>query len=375
MGPTFAWSVLSLVTTTTISIGADSAGVSVPFALAASRSAASSAEPFASAQSTDIGHAILDGFASTGAAIESSGLLTQLHAAAPYAIPLFCTIWALQSAHDIAHFVVARKYRLRMGPPLPLPSADMGLFGTHAPIRSLPPNRQAVADFALAGPLVGMSLSALSLFIGLGLTVAAPAAALDSFPRLSVDLLHSSMFLSSIVEAIFSLRDYTSDTAAAAFGSPLGSGASIVATPSMPSDTIPLHPLAIGGFMGMFTNSLAAIPLGKLDGGRATAACFGRGRAQLVSLLIVMILLGDATLNDGKPFLLTLWAVTALLPNLLQQGELPALEEATAPSSCRSQILFGLLIVATMCLAPVPLDLSSLTFGQKFALSGIDGVL
>ena len=143
----------------------------------------------------------------------------------------------------------------------------------------------------------------------------------------------------------------------------------------MPSDTIPLHPLAIGGFMGMFTNSLAAIPLGKLDGGRATAACFGRGRAQLVSLLIVMILLGDATLNDGKPFLLTLWAVTALLPNLLQQGELPALEEATAPSSCRSQILFGLLIVATMCLAPVPLDLSSLWFGQKFALPGSDGVL
>jgi len=132
---------------------------------------------------------------------DSSQLATLAVAALPSALPVAAALWLPAVAHDLAHLAAARAYNVTLGMPLPLPSADLGYFGTHAPLASFPPNRTALADVALAGPLTGIALSALFLFVGLGLTAAAPAATLDTFPRLSLGIVHSSLLPSLLVEA------------------------------------------------------------------------------------------------------------------------------------------------------------------------------
>jgi membrane-associated protease RseP (regulator of RpoE activity) len=215
-----------------------------------------------------------------------------------------------------------------------------------------------------------MGFSILFLLIGLALTATATPAVLESFPRMAPELLHSSRLPCLLVDAAMRWAPGDPNSAGAISGTISG----VISGARETTDAVPLHPLAISGFIGMFTNSLAAMPLGQLDGGRAAAACFGREKAQFLSLIAIWLLLSDSFLNLDQPFLFELWAVTALLPSLLQRGELPALEEATPPPGERVWVFSLLLMLAQLCLEPMHLDLS-LSFAEKFASSGIEGVL
>jgi membrane-associated protease RseP (regulator of RpoE activity) len=51
-----------------------------------------------------------------------------------------------------------------------------------------------------------------------------------------------------------------------------------------------LHPLAVAGFIGCITNSLALLPLGHTDGGRISVSMFGRRGAFVVKLFTTLLL-------------------------------------------------------------------------------------
>jgi membrane-associated protease RseP (regulator of RpoE activity) len=52
-------------------------------------------------------------------------------------------------------------------------------------------------------------------------------------------------------------------------------------TPAVAAMTIPLHPVAVAGYISLIVNALAVLPIGTTDGGRMGLALFGRG-AKLV---------------------------------------------------------------------------------------------
>ena len=56
------------------------------------------------------------------------------------------------------------------------------------------------------------------------------------------------------------------------------------------SSAIALHPLALAGFTGVLSNALALLPIGRLDGGRAATAAFGRRPAAALGGLTIFAL-------------------------------------------------------------------------------------
>ena len=113
--------------------------------------------------------------------------------------PIFLGIMALQAVHELAHRWVAHRRGIKIGLPLLIPSAQVGTFGCITPLRSFPPNRSALLDLALSGPVSAMLLSLLLMMMGCYQTVAASPARLAQFPVVPVALLKSSFLSGSML--------------------------------------------------------------------------------------------------------------------------------------------------------------------------------
>ena len=122
-----------------------------------------------------------------------------------------------------------------------MPGLQLGVTGAITPLRSAPPNYKSLFDFAMAGPLVGLIVSSFLLASGLSMTAAMdPNVALPVVP---VDLLRASSYVGGMTSFF------------------LGKGA------LMPNQgieaVVELHPYAIAGLVGCYSNALALLPLGR----------------------------------------------------------------------------------------------------------------
>ena len=108
-------------------------------------------------------------------------------------------------------------------------------------MKSPPPNLKSLFDFSIAGPLVGLTASLILLLSGLEMTSSMDIG--TPLPVLPVDVLRASSLGGGMVQFF------------------LGNGA--VMPGQGPAAVVELHPLAIAGFMGCLTNSLALLPLGR----------------------------------------------------------------------------------------------------------------
>lgn len=104
-------------------------------------------------------------------------------------------------------------------------------------------------DFAIAGPLCGIIASLSALYFGLEMTVFTDAQSYAKFPALPLEILRQSSLGGGIVEAV------------------LGQGALSVPDAAMGSQmvsniNIPLHPLAVAGYIGLIINALSLLPIG-----------------------------------------------------------------------------------------------------------------
>ncbi|GMI20312.1 hypothetical protein TeGR_g4022, partial [Tetraparma gracilis] len=111
---------------------------------------------------------------------------------APAVYPTLAALLATQAAHELGHLAAARAANFSVAAPTLLPSVFLGTLGAVTRIKSPPPTRAALFDFAAAGPLSGLLLSLALLLLGLSLTASSPPAAAAAFPQLPVALLRSS---------------------------------------------------------------------------------------------------------------------------------------------------------------------------------------
>lgn len=185
-----------------------------------------------------------------------------------YALPLMVILLG----HEMGHYVACRWHGVRATLPifLPMPLPPFGTLGAVIMMRSPMPDRRAIFDIGIAGPLVGLILSIPAIIIGL--------------------------HLSRVMDAMELLRYYANNKQWLIFlGEPsLFRWLESAIVGKVPEGmALDFHPLAFAGWVGLFVTALNLIPVGQLDGGHILYALFGR-TSHLLSRLVVGGALGIA---------------------------------------------------------------------------------
>ena len=242
-------------------------------------------------------------------------------------IPVFLGVVSVQLFHEVAHFLVAKRRRIKIARPLPLFSPALGLYGCITKLKSFPSNRAALFDFALSGPLASMLVSLGCIFSGMLLTVNASPLHLAKFPVLPAAILKSSFLIGSI----------TSRVASKTLMLPL-------------SQPIPLHPLFVVGYAGLLASALNLLPIFRLDGGRAASAAIGRRQTAIVSVSALLLLTTQALSRiSGLGFL---WGL--MIVAFQSREEIPVRDEVTEIDTFRFGTWLLSLLLSYAILSPFP---------------------
>lgn len=257
--------------------------------------------------------------------ISSATLLAGL----PYGLALMTIL----GMHELGHYLAARRYKIRATLPyfipiIPLPLFPFGTFGAFIQLRSPIPNRRALFDLGISGPLWGFVTLLPLLLWGLthSGTVPMPAKP-DPFNFQAFDPSFSLLLvlLSKLV---------------------LGNALT-------PQTALNLHPIAVASCLGLVVTAFNLMPVGQLDGGHIVHAMFGQRTAAAISQVARLLLL---LLSFAQPYLL-LWAILLFV---MPAADEPALNDVTELDNHRD--FWGLLALGLLLLIilPTPAILSKL---------------
>ncbi len=231
------------------------------------------------------------------------------------ALPIAAGVLGVLAAHEIGHWLLARRHQIRLSLPYFLPAVQIGSFGAITRFESLLPNRKVLFDIALAGPAAGGIVSLLMLVVGLLLS-----------HQGSLFQLPNQFFSGSIL---------------------VGTLARVILGSALQSSLVDVHPLVVIGWLGLVITALNLMPAGQLDGGRIVQAIYGRktaGRTTLATLIV----LGLVSLGNS---LAMYWAIVILF--LQRDLERPSLNEISEPDDARAAL--GLLALFLMVATLLPL--------------------
>ncbi|OKH56316.1 site-2 protease family protein [Calothrix sp. HK-06] len=246
---------------------------------------------------------------------QNSGILLQ---GLPYALALLTIL----GIHELGHYITARRYKIRATLPyfIPMP-LFLGTFGAFIQMRSPVPNRKALFDISVAGPLAGFIATLPILAWGLANSTIIPLTE------------QSGLFNPDSLNPRYSIL--------LALISKLVLGSQLIT-----KTAIDLHPVAFAGLLGLVVTALNLVPVGQLDGGHIIHAMFGQKNAIIIGQIARFLLLLLALVQPG--FLL--WAIILIFVPLIDE---PALNDVTELNNQRD--ILGILSIALLILIVLPL--------------------
>ncbi len=271
---------------------------------------------------------LMAGVEMTGVDLESSTLpltLGTLAKGLPYALPLLLIL----GIHELGHYLAARRYRIQTTLPyfIPVPLLpfllNLGTFGAFIQMRSPIPNRRALFDVGIAGPLSGLVMTIPILLWGLAHSTPVPLpkdVGLLSFTAINP---HTSLILFGFSKLM------------------LGKGLT-------PDSGLNLHPVAIAGYLGLVVTALNLIPVGQLDGGHIVHAMFGQRTGALIGQIARFLILLLALFIQKDLFL---WAIILLFIPAVDE---PALNDVTELDDRRDLLGLATLAILVLIILPAP---------------------
>lgn len=255
--------------------------------------------------------------------LEGAANFSVLWTGLPYALALL----AILGTHEMGHYLAARRYRIRATLPyfIPVPPAmifPFGTFGAFIQLRSHVPNRKALFDVGLAGPLAGFIVT---------------------IPILLWGLAHSS--LTPLTEES-GILNFESFKPAASLLLALLSKLALGDTLTVDS-ALKLHPVAVAGCLGLVITALNLMPVGQLDGGHIVHAMFGQRRGATIGQIARLLVLGLSFVQ--REFLL--WAVLLFFMPVIDE---PALNDVSELDDRRDFWGLAALGVLVMIILPAP---------------------
>ena len=237
-------------------------------------------------------------------------------------LPYALTLMTILGIHELGHYLTARFYKIRSTLPyfIPMPFF-LGTFGAFIQMRSPIPNRKALFDVSIAGPLAGFVATLPLLIWGLAHSDVVPVSEKNGL--LNTNALNPKY---SILLALLSKLALSSQLTS--------------------ESAIDLHPVAIAGFLGLIVTALNLMPVGQLDGGHIVHAMFGQRKAIIIGQVARLLLL-LLSLVQSEFFL---WAIILLFIPLIDE---PALNDVTELDNKRD--IWGLAAMALLVLIILPL--------------------
>jgi len=245
----------------------------------------------------------------------------------PYALSLLLIL----GVHESGHYIAARRYNMKATLPyfIPIPFF-LGTFGAFIQLRSPVPNRRALFDVGIAGPLAGLIVALPLLIWGLAhseIVTMPETASLLNFEALDPG--------ASIALALLSKL---------ALGSQLGI-----------DNAIHLHPVAVSGALGLVVTALNLMPVGQLDGGHIVHAMYGQRNGAIIGQVCRFLVLGLTFVHSE----LFIWAILLFFIPAIDE---PALNDVSGLDNKRDLLGLLALTILVLIILPTPGPLKALLF-------------
>ncbi|OGQ91303.1 MAG: hypothetical protein A2289_09740 [Deltaproteobacteria bacterium RIFOXYA12_FULL_58_15] len=258
--------------------------------------------------------------------IRALGALAENPSLIQAGLPFAITLMAILLAHEMGHFLTARRHGVDQSLPYFIPAPTIfGTLGALILMRSQPPNRRVLLDVAVAGPFAGLLLAIPAAIWGLS----------HSAPRTIQSVSES--------EIVFG-------------GSLLFNWLTGQFGPDAPM--LDLHPVALAGWVGLFVTSLNLIPAAQLDGGHIAYALFGPRQERIsiflvASLFVMGLMLGISSEGFARGAVWVFWALLLFVIGIRH----PPVSNELTPLAPRHRVLGWLaMLVLVVTFTPVPVD-------------------
>ena len=233
------------------------------------------------------------------------------------------TLLGILGCHEFGHYYFCRRYDVDATLPyfIPAPIPLTGTLGAVIKIREAFPNRTALFDIGVGGPIAGFVVLIPALFIGMSMSSVVPAPTGQGVFYMGEPLLFKA-------------------AAATTFGT----------IPDHMTNNI--HPLVFAAWFGMLATALNLLPFGQLDGGHITYATLGRWSTPIsVATVGIAVLM---TYNSSSWMFMTLMMLVMLV--LLGPRHPRVIYEHEPLGRGRLFVAFLALAIFIVCFTPVPLE-------------------
>ena len=233
------------------------------------------------------------------------------------------TILAILGCHEMGHYVACLRYGVDATRPyfLPAPVLLTGTLGAFIRIRSRIPNKVALFDIGVAGPIAGFVVAVPALFVGLLMS------RIDRLPEDS----------SSLIE----------------LGEPLmfRFAAWLVWGDVAEGYSINMHPMAFAAWFGLLATALNLFPVSQLDGGHISYAVLGR-RSTLVTVAMIGVAIG-LTFVSSSWIAWTIMLVIMIVT--MGPGHPPTLNDDVQLDGQRLLLAAIAMVILVACFTPAPI--------------------
>ncbi|AXR76742.1 site-2 protease family protein [Natrarchaeobaculum sulfurireducens] len=252
--------------------------------------------------------------------------------------PFTVAILGVLGVHEMGHYVMSRYHDVDASLPyfIPVPTL-IGTMGAVIKMNGRMPDRRALFDIGVSGPLAGLVATVVVTVIGLHLPpVTAPETLVDHPDAIQLQLGYPPLL----------------EWLAMAFDQPL----------YRDDPGTAVNPVVIGGWVGLFVTFLNLIPVGQLDGGhilRAMAGSYQRTIAALVPGALFGLAAYLYYLTDADGNAIAIWAVWGVFTAVLASvgPARPVHDESLG----RGRFALGVItfVLGVLCFTPVPIQIVS----------------
>ncbi len=272
-------------------------------------------------------------------------------------LPFAATLLAILVAHEMGHYVVARRLGIATTLPyfIPMPISPLGTMGAFIQMKAPPQNRRHLLLLGMAGPLAGLVV-AVPLLIG-GLSVAQTERSVDFCARIQREVgpeqqgyyvMEGNSLLYGLLKAArFGRFVPNCDPSSPQTGLGILTAA-VIGCPPCTGEDVTIPPVAFAAWAGLLVTGLNLIPAGTLDGGHVAYALLGdKARYLTWAMVGAMALLG---------LLWTGWFLWAGLIALLGRRPAVPLDDVTRLKPWHVAAAGLVLVVFLLTFTPIPMQ-------------------